>query len=198
MNILVLDLAFEPKVAIIINKKQKDLIKSESGRNSDTFMKMINQILTNNKLTIKDISAFAINIGPGSFTGLRVAISIAKGLGFDSDVKFFTFNSFDYVDDESSSILVSGFSNFVYIKKTTGEMDCIEIENLKSNKTYLTCFDDVYNKLKNSLNIQKREPISYEKIVNKISNNHLKINQLEPLYLRKSQAEIQRENKLKK
>lgn len=42
--------------------------------------KYIQDILAENNLSIKDCSAIAVSEGPGSYTGLRVGISCAKGL----------------------------------------------------------------------------------------------------------------------
>ena len=47
---------------------------------SETLLPMIENTLASAKLGIKDINAFAINNGPGSFTGIRIGISAVKGL----------------------------------------------------------------------------------------------------------------------
>jgi len=39
-------------------------------------------LLDGSGLELRDVSALAVGIGPGSFTGLRVAMSLAKGLAF--------------------------------------------------------------------------------------------------------------------
>ncbi len=47
---------------------------------SETLMPMIKSTLESALLTLKDIDAFAVNYGPGSFTGIRIGISAIKGL----------------------------------------------------------------------------------------------------------------------
>ena len=46
----------------------------------------INEILAENKLNFKDLSAIAISQGPGSYTGLRIGVSAAKGLCYSLDI----------------------------------------------------------------------------------------------------------------
>ena len=47
-----------------------------------------------------------INIGPGSFTGLRVAVSVIKGLSFNKKIDVYTYDTFDYVDDHIDKTIV--------------------------------------------------------------------------------------------
>ena len=43
---------------------------------------LIDQLLLNSDITYNDLSAVAVSKGPGSYTGLRIGISTAKGLCF--------------------------------------------------------------------------------------------------------------------
>ncbi len=46
----------------------------------------IKNILAENELEFSDLSAIAVSKGPGSFTGLRIGVSSAKGLCFALDI----------------------------------------------------------------------------------------------------------------
>jgi tRNA threonylcarbamoyladenosine biosynthesis protein TsaB len=49
---------------------------------AETLLPAIAALLAERELAIADVDAFAISIGPGSFTGLRVGLATLKGLAF--------------------------------------------------------------------------------------------------------------------
>ena len=51
-----------------------------ANRHTVTLVPRINQILTSSDVTPDDLTAVAICIGPGSYTGVRIGVSVAKGL----------------------------------------------------------------------------------------------------------------------
>ncbi len=57
---------------------------------SERLMTAINHTLAQSDLRLSDIDAFAVAIGPGSFTGLRIALSTAKGLVYATGKPFVT------------------------------------------------------------------------------------------------------------
>ena len=53
----------------------------ESGnRHTVTLVPRIDQMLTASEITPDDLTAVAICIGPGSYTGVRIGVAVAKGL----------------------------------------------------------------------------------------------------------------------
>ena len=48
---------------------------------SQTLLPMIDEIVTMTGISLQEIDAIAVSAGPGSFTGLRIGSSTAKGLG---------------------------------------------------------------------------------------------------------------------
>lgn len=57
---------------------------------SERLLSEIDHILSRTDLKINDIDFFALAIGPGSFTGLRVGLSTLKGLAFSTGKKIVT------------------------------------------------------------------------------------------------------------
>ncbi len=53
---------------------------NEKNAHSRVITLFIDEILKTNNLTLKCIDAVAVSIGPGSYTGLRIGVSTAKGL----------------------------------------------------------------------------------------------------------------------
>ena len=53
---------------------------------SQTLMPMVRSVLDSSLTNIDDIDAIAVSCGPGSFTGIRIGISAAKGLATPNDL----------------------------------------------------------------------------------------------------------------
>jgi len=51
---------------------------------SERLLTAVEFILKESHCTLQDLDGWAISLGPGSFTGLRIGLSIAKGLSFAS------------------------------------------------------------------------------------------------------------------
>ena len=63
----------------------KEITTTNVGTHSKWLMPAIDSLLTEEGVTPKDIDLFAVGQGPGSFTGLRIGISIVKGLSWSFD-----------------------------------------------------------------------------------------------------------------
>lgn len=73
-------------------------------QHSVLLMPLIEELLTRLDLKVKDLSALAVSTGPGSFTGLRIGLSAAKGLALGADLPVFA--------SDALSILAYGVYGF--------------------------------------------------------------------------------------
>ena len=68
-----LSVALNEDQQVIVEKNERD-----ERNHSEHLDPLIDEILKGNKLTLKDIDRFAVAIGPGSYTGLRIGITTVK------------------------------------------------------------------------------------------------------------------------
>lgn len=69
--------------SVAISENGKILASSFSNvklTHSQTLMPMVESVLKSSLIDIKEIDAFAVSNGPGSFTGVRIGISAIKGM----------------------------------------------------------------------------------------------------------------------
>jgi tRNA threonylcarbamoyladenosine biosynthesis protein TsaB len=59
----------------------------------------IKKIIADAGLRVKDLKAIAVTIGPGSYTGLRVGLSAAKGFCFALDIPLISINTLEMMAD---------------------------------------------------------------------------------------------------
>ncbi len=87
MKILALDTATPScSVAVIENGSVcAELTTRKNQTHSKHLMETIDSVMSSAGLGICDLDGFAVTIGPGSFTGLRIGISTIKGLAFAVD-----------------------------------------------------------------------------------------------------------------
>jgi tRNA threonylcarbamoyladenosine biosynthesis protein TsaB len=84
-------------VGLSENGMLKDKIEESSDRyiHAERLTVFIENIMSSNALSFKDLSAIAVTSGPGSYTGLRIGVSTAKGLCYALDVPLLSVNSLD-------------------------------------------------------------------------------------------------------
>lgn len=200
MNILSIDCSTGLKIALITDKLTQSVVDDSEKKQSAQLITKIDNLLTSHKLTIKDINVIAVCVGPGSFTGIRVAISVAKGLAIGANTKVITFTSFECIKNlpkDNYSVLVEGFGqNYYYYTKKFGRefKGCATLDFLQK----ITDKTSIYTQSKLvkdnlPLDITLGE-YSVDMLKDKVSSGKFILtNQIAPLYLRASQAEIERE-----
>ena len=75
----------------VINHEIKESINSHSIYT----MPIIKELLDNNNLTTKDLKEIEVVNGPGSFTGVRIGVTIAKTLSYTLNIPIKTISSLE-------------------------------------------------------------------------------------------------------
>jgi len=181
---------------------------SVKKNHSNIVMPIIDNLFKISDLTINDIDKIAVAIGPGSFTGVRIALGIAKGLAMALNKPLIAVNELDILEaiasgNENEIIpLIDARKERVYYKYQNKYVDDYLINlisNFDKNKKYIFVGDGAINYkniLKDNLgdnaivlpmyNAFPRASILCELALNKEEAN---IYTLEPEYISKSRAE---------
>ncbi|MFM7815252.1 MAG: tRNA (adenosine(37)-N6)-threonylcarbamoyltransferase complex dimerization subunit type 1 TsaB, partial [Flavobacteriales bacterium] len=61
---------------------------SEHFIHAESLHPLLDELMISSQLNWSDIRAIAVSIGPGSYTGLRIGVSAAKGLAFGLGIPF--------------------------------------------------------------------------------------------------------------
>jgi len=87
---LILNIETATKICSVALSKDGNLIASketaEGNSHSTQLAPFIKEIMEQRDFTFADLQAIAVSMGPGSYTGLRIGVSTAKGLCFGLDI----------------------------------------------------------------------------------------------------------------
>lgn len=200
-------------IAIDINGKIDYVNLDGKLKQSESVLPYIDKLLHKNGVRLQDNDSFAVVVGPGSFTGLRVGCAIVKGLcaGSQKPCKVTPISSFDFMAKQ-------------FLSTHTPKTNFVCVINALSGLLYVCEFDKLGKKAGEGRIIEKSEfdAINLEKVGLKDENlgqynielspqilldiakeqlkagNLIDFKQLCPVYMRKSQAEDNLDNKTKK
>ena len=91
MGIYILNIETSTKACSVALHKNGELIVSREDvttnfSHSEKLLKFISELFSDAKLSLSDLDAIAVSMGPGSYTGLRIGVSTAKGLCYGLDI----------------------------------------------------------------------------------------------------------------
>lgn len=101
----------------------QERINTDPNQQAASLNEMIAALCGDAAISLQEIDAIAINAGPGSYTGLRVGLGVAKGLCFALDKPLMLFNKLDLV----AAAYVTETPLLVVLKARTGEGFAIAI-----------------------------------------------------------------------
>ena len=127
---------------------------SVKKNHSNIVMPIIDNLFKISDLNINDIDKIAVAIGPGSFTGVRIALGIAKGLAMALNKPLIAVNELDILEaiadgNKNETIpLIDARKERVYYKYQGNYIDDYLINlisNFDKNKKYVFVGDGAIN-----------------------------------------------------
>lgn len=223
MKVLAIDTSSKLcSVAILEDTNLIKKLELDNGlTHSETLMPLIKQLLNECELSLNDIDLLVSDIGPGSFTGIRIGVSTCKAFSDSLNIPCVGVSSLEVLayNIKDDGIICSTIDckndncYFALYQLNSGVYSVLEKPCAKSVDDVLSLLKSDYNTTNvnfvgdgipsTKLNL-KEEPCSYLNVENLgiagftkfINTNKIGENIL-PLYLKKPQAQIQLEAKLK-
>ena len=85
----------DDKLGLRINKDFFIHVIKKVDNKSETLVSEILEFLLRHKVELNQNFSVIVNQGPGSYSGVRIALSVAKGLEISNKVKLFGFRNTD-------------------------------------------------------------------------------------------------------
>ncbi|MEI7933877.1 MAG: tRNA (adenosine(37)-N6)-threonylcarbamoyltransferase complex dimerization subunit type 1 TsaB [Chlorobiaceae bacterium] len=83
MNILAIECTHETLSAAVLKEGiVTEAVSVEWKRAAESLVPLVEQVMTEGRLNRKELEYIAISSGPGSFTSLRIGMSVAKGMAY--------------------------------------------------------------------------------------------------------------------
>lgn len=131
MKSIILNIETSTEVCSVCLSSQKLILSERSVFDTNThsaiLSKLIKEIFSEAGLTPGDLDAIAVSKGPGSYTGLRVGASVAKGIGYALNCPLIEINTLQ-------ALALSAFHQL----KTTGLY--IPMIDARRNEVYLSIY----------------------------------------------------------
>ncbi len=160
-------------------------------KQSEFMVNEIDKILKRNNIDPKSINEVIVSIGPGSYTGLRIALTIAKIYGVSLNVDIYALSSLAILEkrNETSICLMNARSNRSYVgiyKDSTCLLEDKVLTNdevkllIENNPNYKICGEVEYLGLESSKSDTLNNMIYLKNESNKVKN----VLELKALYLK--------------
>ncbi|MFA6866292.1 MAG: tRNA (adenosine(37)-N6)-threonylcarbamoyltransferase complex dimerization subunit type 1 TsaB [Clostridia bacterium] len=183
MNILCLDTSTEKIVFALLkdNKIIEFIGEAGSKKHNSTLLPLLDKFLKENEITIKNIDIYAVVVGPGSFTGIRIGVATVNAFALTNQKQIVEITSLEQVFEGDKDMLV-GLSckhdNYYCANKIDKKIEYLplNIDEIKNLGKEMTLFENS--------NPSKMMNVAIKKIANKEF-----VNQAKPFYMKRSSAE---------
>ena len=142
--------------------ENKIILSNDKNYHSAYLISTIVEILKNHNLEPKDLDCMAIDIGPGSFTGIRACTTVARMLAQQLDIKAIGVSSLEILSrilGGNDLVALDARKNkaYVYDGKILGAVELEEVDSIIKNRCLITD-----NSLLERFSQHASEAISYQ------------------------------------
>lgn len=108
MNILLLDTGFNTAQAgVWQNGALQAQAQSTDSKHDQSLPLLVQQVLDDAGVNFADLTALAVNIGPGRFTSLRVGLAYARGLALALNVPIYSYTSWQLLRQGDEALVLA-------------------------------------------------------------------------------------------
>lgn len=163
------------------------------------ILPIIDEGIKKSNISLNSIDRIFVVNGPGSFTGIRIGVTIAKTIAWSLNKKIIPLSSLEYMATSETNKkylipMIDARRNNVFAGIYDSELNCVENDSLvdinklldnKGNDYELVSYDNIKNSIKPIPNVLK--------IINKhINDEGINPHELKPNYLKLTEAEEKR------
>jgi tRNA threonylcarbamoyladenosine biosynthesis protein TsaB len=140
MTILALEFSMSQRSVALARGGRALAETSEVGERGANAFGMIEKVLATAKIGRKEIECLAVGLGPGSYTGIRVALSIAQGWQLATGVKLLGISSMECLAAQAQAEKIFGRVNVIVNAQrgefylTTYEISVTDLKEVESMK----------------------------------------------------------------
>ena len=107
MNILAIDTVTEfCSVSLTYQGETRQVMSDASTTHSHLVLDMVKELTRSFGIHLSELDALAVDIGPGSFTGVRIGLGVAQGLAYGSDLSVIGVGSLETLSVSKPGALV--------------------------------------------------------------------------------------------
>jgi tRNA threonylcarbamoyl adenosine modification protein YeaZ len=98
----------------------------------DACLPMIDELLSARGISARDVARWAVDVGPGSFTGVRVGVSTVKGIAFATGAEVVAVNAFDALAADDATVILEAGKGEVYFRIARGDPGHAPLDAVKA------------------------------------------------------------------
>lgn len=169
----------------------KIVVNQDNKYHSAFLISTIQEVLSTNNIKPQDINLIAVNIGPGSFTGIRACVTVARVMAQQLDCKAVGISSLEILSKISTKnplVALDARKNCAYLYydgEIKGAIQLEEIKKIIERGNYTVITDDKLQPILGGTSYQQGEYSLGEILAELAENSNAEGNwrKLKPLYI---------------